>query len=112
MSERNDDSRTRYEEFAVSGGELLDKVKGLLREGNVRRIFIKNADGDVLLEIPLTAGVAVTAIAAAVSPVLVAVGAIAALLTQGTIGVERQTDATDHVPETPVDGPEDPTAGP
>lgn len=107
MSNDHDDARTRYEEFTVTGGELLEKVKGLFREGNVRRIFIKNGDGDVLLEIPLTAGVAVTAFAAAVSPVLVAVGAIAALLTQVTIGVERQAgpgDEGDAAPTEPTPG--------
>ena len=92
MSESDDTSKSRYEEFTVSGNELLGKVRGLIREGNVRRIFIKNGDGNVLLEIPLTAGVAVTAVAAALSPVLVAVGAIAALVTQVTIGVERRDD--------------------
>lgn len=103
-----DDSKTRYEEFTVTGGELLEKVKGLFHEGNVRRIFIKNGEGAVLLEIPLTAGVAVTAVAAAVSPVLVAVGAIAALLSQVTIGVERRADPGDESEATstePVPGP-------
>ncbi|WP_374999852.1 DUF4342 domain-containing protein [Aeromicrobium sp. CTD01-1L150] len=92
MSESDDTSKSRYEEFTVSGNELLGKVRSLIREGNVRRIFIKNGDGNVLLEIPLTAGVAVTAVAAALSPVLVAVGAIAALVTQVTIGVERRDE--------------------
>ncbi|MEE6282309.1 DUF4342 domain-containing protein [Georgenia sunbinii] len=83
------ESSTWYEEFKVSGDNLVAKVRELIREGNVRRVFIKNDKGATLLEIPLTAGVAVTAIAAAVSPVLVAVGAVAALLTQVTVGVER-----------------------
>ncbi|TSD68170.1 DUF4342 domain-containing protein [Aeromicrobium piscarium] len=95
MSESHD-TRTRYEEFKVSGDGLVAKVRELIREGNVRRVFIKNEKGDVLLEIPLTAGVAVTALAAMVSPVLVAVGAIAALLTQATVGVERRVSADDE----------------
>lgn len=86
--------RTWYEEFSVSGSELLDKVKGLIREGNVRRVFIKNSDGATVLEIPLTAGVAITAVAALAAPILVAVGAVAALLTQATVGVERSGPAT------------------
>lgn len=89
MSESHD-TGTRYEEFKVSGDGLVAKVRELIREGNVRRVFIKNEKGEVLLEIPLTAGVAVTALAAMVSPVLVAVGAIAALLTPATVGVERR----------------------
>ncbi|QDB79896.1 DUF4342 domain-containing protein [Georgenia sp. 311] len=89
MSESGD-SRTWYEEFKVSGDNLVTKVRELVREGNVRRVFIKNEAGETLLEIPLTAGVAVTAVAAVAAPVLVAVGAVAALLTQVTVGVERQ----------------------
>jgi len=80
---------TWYEEFKVSGDNLVAKVRELIREGNVRRVFIKNETGETLLEIPLTAGVAVTVLTAAVAPVLVAVGAVAALLTQVTVGVER-----------------------
>lgn len=84
------DSNTWYEEFKVSGDDLVAKVKELIREGNVRRLFIKNEKGETLLEIPLTAGVAVTVVTAAFAPALVAVGALAALLTQVTIGVERR----------------------
>lgn len=95
------ESKTWYEEFTVSGSELLQQVKDLIREGNVRRLFIKNDDGSTLLEIPLTAGVAVTALTAVFAPVLVAVGAIAALLTKVTIGVERREEAP--VEDAPVD---------
>ncbi|HLS49576.1 MAG TPA: DUF4342 domain-containing protein [Actinomycetaceae bacterium] len=79
-----------YEEFKISSDNLVAKVRELVREGNVRRLFIKNEAGETLLEIPLTAGVAVTAVAAAMAPALVAVGAVAALLTQVTVGVERR----------------------
>lgn len=89
------DSRTWYEEFTVTGGQALDKVKELIAEGNVRRLYIKNSDGKVLLEVPLTAGVAVTAVTAVFAPVIVAVGAVAAVLTQVTIGVERQRPSLD-----------------
>ena len=89
------ESGTWYEEFKVSGDSLVTKVRELIREGNVRRVFIKNDEGETLLEIPLTAGVTVTVITAAVSPVLVAVGAIAALLSQVTVGVERRKAPTD-----------------
>lgn len=83
------DSQTRYEEFKVSGDDLLNKVRELIREGNIRRVFLKNDEGQTLLEIPLTAGLAVTVLTATLAPALVAVGAIAALLTQVTVGVER-----------------------
>lgn len=89
---------TWYEEFKVSGDQLVAKVRELIREGNVRRVYIKNEKGNTLLEIPLTAGVAATAIAAAVAPGLVAVGAVAALLTQVTIGVERYEKGDGETP--------------
>ncbi|PPF42276.1 hypothetical protein C5B85_17210 [Pseudoclavibacter sp. AY1F1] len=89
------EKKNGYEEFKVSGENLLGKVKELIHEGNVRRVFIKNDDGTTLLEIPLSAGLAVTVVAAALAPVLVAVGAIAALVTQVTVGVDRRgTDSS------------------
>lgn len=97
------DSSTWYEEFKVSGDNLVAKVRELIREGNVRRVFIKNDKGETLLEIPLTAGVAVTAITAVVSPILVAVGAIAALLTQVTVGVERRNPPPEEATATIVE---------
>lgn len=97
------DSKTWYEEFTVSGGQALDKVKEVIAEGNVRRVFIKNNDGKVLLEVPLTAGVAVTAVTAMIAPALVAIGAVAAFVAQVTIGVERE--------RTPLEGGEG-AAGP
>lgn len=107
MSEQGE-NRTWYEEFTVSGAQLLEKVKEILAEGNVRRVFIKNNEGHTLLEIPLTAGVAITAVTAVFAPVLVAVGAIAALLTQVTVGVEREHTAPgpDSTPA-PPDNDED-----
>ena len=73
------------EEFEVTGKELVDKVKALIREGNIRRITIKSQKGKVLMEIPLTIGV----IGAALVPIFAAVGAIAALATKCTIAIER-----------------------
>lgn len=76
---------TKKEEFKVSGDQLLEKVKKLIKEGNVRRIIIKDKSGKSLIEFPLTIGV----VGAVLAPVLVAVGAIAALVTECTITVER-----------------------
>lgn len=101
MSDSNE-SNTWYEEFRVSGDILVSRVRQLIREGNVRRVFIKNDKGETLMEIPLTAGVTVTVITAAFSPVLVAVGALAALLTQVTVGVERRKAPDDGDPEAVV----------
>ncbi len=94
------ESSNWYEEFKVSGDNLVAKVRELIREGNVRRLYIKNDSGETLLEIPLTTGVAVTVLTTAIAPVLVAVGAIAALLTQVTVGVERRgpTEPEDDAP--------------
>ncbi|WP_394254445.1 DUF4342 domain-containing protein [Pseudoclavibacter helvolus] len=95
------EKKNGYEEFKVSGENLLGKVKELIHEGNVRRVFIKNDDGTTLLEIPLSAGLAVTVVAAALAPVLVAVGAIAALVTQVTVGVDRRGTGSTSEGSTP-----------
>lgn len=76
------------EEFRVKGEDLLGKVKEIIREGNVRRLIIKDKDNKTLIEIPLTVGV----VGIILAPVLAAVGAIAALVTECTILVERTED--------------------
>lgn len=78
--------KTTTEEFRVSGEELLAKVKKLIKEGNVRSITIKNKKGRKILVIPLTLGV----VGAVLIPPLAAVGAVAALVTECTITVERE----------------------
>jgi hypothetical protein len=75
----------RKEKYRVAGEKLLTKVKELIKEGNVRRITIKNDEDKTLIEIPLTFGV----VGAAIFPVWAAVGAIAALVTDCSIEVER-----------------------
>lgn len=82
----------RREEFEVKGEELVAKVKELVREGNVRRVIIANEEGTTLVEIPLTVGV----VGALLLPVLAAVGAIAAVVTNCTLRVERRDDDTDE----------------
>ena len=74
------------EEFRLAGEEILAKVKELIKEGNARRIIIKNEKGEVMLEVPLTVG----AVGALVAPVLAALGALAALVTNCTIEVEKK----------------------
>lgn len=73
-------------EFKVKGEELLQKIKQLIREGNVSRIIIKDDDGRTFLEIPVTIGV----VGAIFAPVLAAVGALAALAANFTIEVIRK----------------------
>lgn len=72
--------------FYVNGDELLKKVKNLIHEGNVRKITIKDKDDKILMMFPVTLGVA----GAVVAPVLAAVGAIAAFVSECTISVERE----------------------
>ena len=79
------ESNVRTEEFSVNGDEILAKVKELIREGNIRRVIIKDKTGRILVEFPLTIGV----VGAALAPVLVAVGAVAALLSEATVVVEK-----------------------
>jgi len=81
---------TWKETFKVSGAQLLDAVKKLLHEGNVRRVIIKQ-DARTIVEFPLTVGL----IGAVLAPVLAAVGALAAVLTECTVEVERTTEPGD-----------------
>ncbi len=75
----------RTEEFRVNGEELLAKIKKLIHEGNIRRVIIKDKDGRTVMEIPMTLGV----VGALVAPQLAAIGAIAALVTEATLVVEK-----------------------
>ncbi|MBL7118583.1 DUF4342 domain-containing protein [Candidatus Bathyarchaeota archaeon] len=79
----------RVEEFEVSGDEVIAKVKELVHEGNIRRISLQDKDGNTLIEVPLTIGVAGAAVGVLVAPVLAAIGAIAALVVRMRIVVER-----------------------
>jgi hypothetical protein len=81
MSEK----KTWTEEIRTTGEELVTKVKELVHEGNVRRVIVKNEEGRTLVEIPLTLGVVGTLLV----PTLAGLGAIAALVTNCTILVER-----------------------
>jgi hypothetical protein len=76
---------TFKESIKVAADELVDAGKKLVHEGNVRRIVIKQPDGRTVAEFPLSVGV----VGAVIAPVLAAVGAIAAVLTECTIEVER-----------------------
>ena len=79
------EEKVRTEEFKVSGDAIVQKIKELINEGNIRRVMIKNEEGRILIDIPLTWGVVGTLVA----PQLAAIGAIAALITQGSIVVEK-----------------------
>jgi hypothetical protein len=78
------EGQVRREEFKVSGEALVDKIKELAHEGNIRRIIIKDKSDRAMVDIPLTFGV----IGALLAPQLAAIGAIAALVTNATLVVE------------------------
>jgi len=83
-----DEEKIRKEEFVISGEKLVSTVKKLVRQGNIRRVTIKNKEGKTLIEIPLTFGV----VGALFLPTLAAIGAIAALVTECTIVVEKMEE--------------------
>jgi hypothetical protein len=89
MTEEKKDGKTHSEEFKISGNEILNKIKELIHEGNIRRIILKDESGKTFLEIPLTVGL----VGAALAPILAAIGAAAALVTKMTIVVEKVDEA-------------------
>lgn len=83
------DQKVHTEEFELQGEQIVAKIKELLRQGNIRRVTIKNDDGKTIVDFPLTVGV----VGALLMPQLAALGAIAALLTNCTLLVEKGEDA-------------------
>jgi hypothetical protein len=79
------EQKFRTEEFRVEGEKLIAKIKELFHEGNIRRVIIKDKDGKTIMEIPVTLGV----VGVLIAPQLAAIGAIAALLTEATLVVEK-----------------------
>ena len=80
-----DNEKTRTEEIIVSGEKLVSTVKELVHQGNIRRLTVKNREGKSLIEIPLSLGV----VGILLLPTLAALGAIAALVTECAIVIER-----------------------
>jgi hypothetical protein len=83
------DEHTFTEQIEIAASDLVDRTKEFIEEGNVRRLIIRNEEDEVLMEVPLTAGVAVGGAVTIVAPVLAALGALAALLTHVKIEVVR-----------------------
>jgi hypothetical protein len=79
------EEKVHSEEFRVNGEELIGRIKNLVNEGNIRRIIIKDKEGKTIFEIPLTFGI----LGALLAPQLAAIGAIAALLGEATVVVEK-----------------------
>ncbi|MGA2405824.1 MAG: DUF4342 domain-containing protein [Bacteroidales bacterium] len=78
--------KSNHESFKVSGDEILTKVKEIIKEGNARRIIIKNDKDETIMEFPLTIG----AIGVVLAPIFAAVGTLTALATNCTIIVEKR----------------------
>ncbi|MBM3314235.1 DUF4342 domain-containing protein [candidate division WOR-3 bacterium] len=90
MSEQKKrEERTFIEELELDSAKLVGEVKRLIQAGNVRRLIIRGPDGNLLLEIPLTAGVAVGGVLTLFAPILAAVGALAALVARVKLQVVR-----------------------
>ena len=83
---------TNTEKFTVSGSQLIDKIKQLIHEGTVRKVRLLH-EGRTMLEIPLSIGAPAAAIGIMAAPVLAALGAFAALVTECTIEVEKTEDS-------------------
>jgi len=83
------------EKFTVDGCEVVEKIKELVHQGNIRRVRLIHK-GRPLIDIPLTVGVGVAAVTALAAPVLAALGAIAALVTECTIEVERMEETPER----------------
>jgi CBS domain-containing protein len=90
-------ARIFTEEVKVSGEAAVAKVKEIIREGNIRRIIIKNESGKTLFEIPLTIGV----VGALLLPQLAALGAVGALIANLTITIEREAEVGDALAQDP-----------
>lgn len=84
--------RTFTEEFEIAGNQLVERVKALLAEGNVRQLRLKAADGDVYLETPLTIGVIAGGAVVLAAPWLAILGAIAAMVAHVKVEVVREVD--------------------
>jgi hypothetical protein len=88
------------ESFKINGEELLGKIKELIAEGNVRKVTITNKDGRELMSFPLTIGV----VGAVLAPLLAAIGALAALIGECTITVERGEEDNNPPASAPPEG--------
>jgi hypothetical protein len=88
-NEPDDVDNDRSEDIVVRGAELVERIKSIVQEGNVRRLVISRPDGEALLEIPLTVGVVAGGGLVLIAPVLAALGAVAALLAEVKVRIIR-----------------------
>jgi len=90
--------RTIKEEIEIAGSELVDRVKELIADGKVRRLRIKEADGDMVLEMPLNIGVLAGGAVALAAPWLAVLGVLAALVARVRVEIIREADEGDGRP--------------
>ena len=95
-------NQTWWEKIETKGGEALDQLKRIINEGNIRRVRVRQKDR-VIAEFPLTVGV----VGAVLAPVLAAIGAVTALITECTIEVEREAPVEASTTATPPPSAED-----
>ena len=84
--------KTFTEEIEIAGDQLIEKIKEIVQEGNVRQLRLKASDGDIVLETPLTIGVVAGGVMALAAPWLAVLGVIAAMVTHVTVEVVRESD--------------------
>ena len=93
--EPRESEKSGSDEIVVTGSQLVERIKALAQEGNVRRLIIRKPSGEPLLEIPLTAGVVAGGGLILLAPVLAALGALAALLAEVKVEIVRVDDDND-----------------
>ena len=96
---REKDPRPLPETITVAGGDLVEKIKALIHQGRIRRLVVRRQSGEALMEIPLNVGIGVAGVLTLAAPVLAALGAMAALVAQFRIEIERDPEAPPALPK-------------
>ncbi len=91
-TDQNNGKKTFTEEIEIAGDQLIERIKEIVKEGNVRSLRLKASDGDIVLETPLTIGVVAGGAVALAAPWLAVLGVIAALVTHVTVEVVREVE--------------------
>ena len=99
MTEKSED-KSWIEEVELAGEQLVEKIKELAQESQVRRVRILDPDGDIAVDIPLSVGAIAGGALVLAAPILAVVGAIAAFATKVKIEIVREEEAEEETPET------------
>jgi hypothetical protein len=96
MSEQTEKPKNTFSEHVeITGNQLVDRLKDIVAEGNVRRIILRAPDDTVMMQMNLTASAVVGGVVALSAPWLAAIGAVAALVTKMRVEIVREVDAND-----------------